>query len=68
MEKTFSYQSVIHICSGSSYDMCELTVIGQAFLWHQIRCIVAVLFLVGQERESPQVRQQNYYVGQIDYK
>ncbi len=35
--------------------MCELTVIGQAFLWHQIRCIVAVLFLVGQERESPQV-------------
>ena len=35
--------------------MCELTVVGQAFLWHQIRCIVAVLFLIGQRKEQPQV-------------
>ncbi|XP_075479136.1 uncharacterized protein LOC142520068 [Primulina tabacum] len=28
---------------------------GSAFLWHQIRCMVAVLFLVGQGLESPNV-------------
>ena len=36
-----------------SYEICELTITGQAFLWHQIRCIVAVLFLIGQRRENP---------------
>ena len=35
--------------------MCELTITGLAFLWHQIRCIVTVLFLVGQGNEKPQV-------------
>lgn len=28
---------------------------GSAFLWHQIRCMVAVLFLVGQGLEDPSV-------------
>ncbi|OBA23465.1 tRNA pseudouridine synthase [Metschnikowia bicuspidata var. bicuspidata NRRL YB-4993] len=28
---------------------------GSAFLWHQVRCMVAVLFLVGQGLESPSV-------------
>lgn len=28
---------------------------GTAFLWHQIRCIVAVLFLIGKGLESPDV-------------
>ncbi|GFR97712.1 tRNA pseudouridine synthase [Elysia marginata] len=37
------------------YSMCELTVIGQAFLWHQIRCIVAVLLLIGQGKEDAEV-------------
>lgn len=40
----------------SSYDMCELTVVGNAFLWHQIRCIVAILLLIGEDKESPEVR------------
>lgn len=39
----------------AGYEMCELTIVGQAFLWHQIRCIVSVLFLVGQQREQPSV-------------
>lgn len=26
---------------------------GSAFLWHQVRCMVAVLFLVGQKLEAP---------------
>ena len=37
------------------YSMCELTIIGQAFLWHQIRCIVAILFLVGEGKEQPEI-------------
>ncbi|XP_023289103.1 tRNA pseudouridine(38/39) synthase isoform X2 [Orussus abietinus] len=39
----------------SSYDICELTITSQAFLWHQIRCIMGILFLIGQEKESPRV-------------
>ncbi|KAI1637308.1 pseudouridine synthase [Biscogniauxia mediterranea] len=32
-----------------------LRVRGSAFLWHQIRCMVAVLFMVGQGLEDPSV-------------
>ena len=42
----------------SPYDMCALTISGKAFLWHQIRCIVAVLFRVGAGKEAPSVVQQ----------
>lgn len=41
--------------TGSGYDICELTITGQAFLWHQIRCIVAILFLIGQGLEKPSI-------------
>lgn len=40
------------------YSMVRLKLIGQAFLWHQVRCIVAVLFLVGQGKEETTVVQQ----------
>ncbi|XP_012946059.1 uncharacterized protein LOC101858380 [Aplysia californica] len=39
----------------NGFSMCELTVVGQAFLWHQIRCIVSVLFLVAQGKESLEI-------------
>ena len=32
---------------------------GIAFLWHMVRCIMAVLLLVGQELESPDVIQRS---------
>lgn len=35
--------------------MYQLTLKGQAFLWHQVRCIVAVLLLIGENKESPEV-------------
>lgn len=35
--------------------MCELTIIGEGFLWHQIRAIVTVLFLVGQGKENADI-------------
>lgn len=38
--------------------MCVLTISGKAFLWHQIRCIVAVLFRIGSGKETPDVVQQ----------
>ena len=31
----------------SSRDMCHVEICGQAFLWHQIRCIISILSLVG---------------------
>ena len=34
------------------YEMCELIVTGSGFLWHQIRCIVALLILIGQGKED----------------
>lgn len=35
--------------------MYYLEIQANAFLWHQIRCIMAVLLLVGQRREKPSV-------------
>ncbi|GAX72089.1 pseudouridine synthase [Saccharomyces cerevisiae] len=29
--------------------------IGSAFLWHQVRCMMAILFLVGQSLEVPEI-------------
>lgn len=31
------------------------TIHGSGFLWHQVRCMVAILFLVGQGLESPDI-------------
>ena len=39
----------------SYYDTCHFEIIGQAFLWHPIRCIVSILFMVGQKLESPDI-------------
>lgn len=36
-------------------EVGEVLVVGTAFLWHQVRCMVAVLLLVGQGLEEPSV-------------
>ncbi|XP_042397552.1 tRNA pseudouridine(38/39) synthase-like isoform X2 [Zingiber officinale] len=36
-------------------ELWAMTVRGSAFLWHQVRCMVAVLFMIGQGLESPDV-------------
>ncbi|XP_016968118.1 tRNA pseudouridine(38/39) synthase [Drosophila biarmipes] len=41
--------------SKTGYDMYYLEIQANAFLWHQIRCIMAVLLLVGQRKEQPNV-------------
>ncbi|XP_048476929.1 tRNA pseudouridine(38/39) synthase [Rhincodon typus] len=39
----------------SAYGMCRFEVRGQAFLYHQVRCMAAVLLLIGQGLEEPGV-------------
>lgn len=40
---------------GGGYEMCVATIEGQAFLWHQVRAVMAVLFLVGEGKERPDI-------------
>jgi len=37
----------------TSRQVCYMDIKGQAFLWHQIRCISALHFLIGKELEQP---------------
>lgn len=37
------------------YEMYEINIVGTAFLWHMIRCIAAVLEMVGEGLERPEV-------------
>lgn len=37
------------------YTFYEVVIVGQAFLYHQIRCIMTILFQVGNRKESPQI-------------
>ncbi|KAK3426155.1 hypothetical protein EUGRSUZ_F02671 [Eucalyptus grandis] len=38
-----------------SNELWYFKIKGSAFLWHQVRCMVAVMFMVGQGLESPDV-------------
>lgn len=40
-------------------ELWAITIKGSAFLWHQVRCMVAVLFMIGQGFESPNVSTWN---------
>lgn len=37
------------------FQLCQFEVIGQAFLYHQVRCMMAILFLIGQGMEKPEI-------------
>lgn len=37
------------------YSICVFTVVSKAFLWHQIRCIMALVFMVGKGLEKPSI-------------
>ncbi|KAJ4952413.1 hypothetical protein NE237_029245 [Protea cynaroides] len=47
----------ISSCNERSEDdqIWAVTIKGSSFLWHQVRCMVAVLFMIGQGLESPSV-------------
>lgn len=60
VEKVYNFERQIHsaeLVERPEQSVCYLQIIGQAFLWHQIRCIASVLFLVGQGLEEPSVVQ-----------
>ncbi|KAK9870270.1 hypothetical protein WA026_006358 [Henosepilachna vigintioctopunctata] len=40
------------------YNMFVLTIRSGGFLWHQIRCVVGILLLIGQNKESPEIIQE----------
>ncbi|KAJ2777678.1 pseudouridine synthase deg1 [Coemansia interrupta] len=46
----------------------QLELRGTAFLWHQVRCMMAVLFLVGQGLETPDIVDRMMDVGTMDGK
>ncbi|XP_074072490.1 tRNA pseudouridine(38/39) synthase isoform X2 [Macrotis lagotis] len=37
------------------FQLCQFEVIGQAFLYHQVRCMMAILLLIGQRMEKPEI-------------
>lgn len=41
--------------SSSQFTLLKLTIRATGFLWHQIRCIVAILYEIGCGNERPEV-------------
>ena len=37
------------------YQMCEATIEARSFLMHQVRCMMSLLFLVGNGLEQPSI-------------
>lgn len=50
----FSISNWTIIISSMNTRLC-LYYVGKAFLWHQVRAIMAILLLVGQENEKPEI-------------
>ncbi|KAK5940143.1 pseudouridine synthase deg1 [Knufia obscura] len=54
-----SGETVSPVENGQLYEagpkVYAIVIHGSAFLWHQVRCTAAVLFLVGQGLESPEI-------------
>lgn len=44
------------------YSTCVFTIVSKAYLWHQIRCIMAILFTVGKGLEAPQILDEMFDV------
>lgn len=48
-----SHDAIKNPATGEPPKMYAFVLHGSAFLWHQVRSIVAILFLIGQRLESP---------------
>ena len=69
VEKVYNFERQIHaaeiveettssgggVSNNNNNGVCYILIVGQAFLWHQIRCIASILFLVGRGLEEPSV-------------
>jgi tRNA pseudouridine38/39 synthase len=57
-ERTISYLSIDLVCEDvhdNNLSMYCISVLGHAFLWHQIRNMVSVIFRIGLGLESPKI-------------
>ncbi|KAF2737447.1 pseudouridine synthase [Polyplosphaeria fusca] len=61
---TFLTDPALQSSEQQEQKMYAFVLHGSAFLWHQVRCIVAVLFLVGQGLEGPELVQRLLDVGE----
>eukprot|EP00833_Pecoramyces_ruminatium_P012721 jgi/Orpsp1_1/1186753/evm.model.d7180000053036.2 len=43
------------ITSYRPFDIYVFEIKGMAFLWHQVRCCMAILFLIGKHKENPSI-------------
>jgi tRNA pseudouridine38/39 synthase len=65
VEKVYNFERLIHSAelvevqepgtATKNGELCYLKIVGQAFLWHQIRCIAEVIFMIGNGLESPDI-------------
>merc|ERR1712224_223160 len=69
VSKVYNFERVIHsaelvrVCTTKNgneeddhhHECFYFQIIGQAFLWHQIRCIAELIFMIGNGFESPSV-------------
>ena len=65
VEKVYNFERLIHSAevvevrdpttSTNGGEILYLKIVGQAFLWHQIRCIAEVIFMIGNGFESPSI-------------
>jgi tRNA pseudouridine38/39 synthase len=58
VEKVYNFERLIHdvqLITTNDNNVCYFQILGQAFLWHQIRCIVSILFMVGRGQEEPSI-------------
>lgn len=47
--------SIMKVDNGDSTELFCFDLKGTAFLWHQVRSMIAILFLVGQKYEQPEI-------------
>ena len=47
-------------------EFYEVELKGTAFLWHQVRCIMSILFLIGQKLEEPEIVQDLLNISKIE--
>ena len=53
--RVIKYAKIVSPTKPTDRCVCYFEICGQAFLWHMIRCIVSVCFMVGKGLEDPSV-------------
>lgn len=57
VEKVYNFERLIYDAKVVELEngICYVQIHGQAFLWHQIRCIMQILFMIGRGLEQPDI-------------